>query len=158
MKHRGPTYYGHPYLDGRTMFLDGHPLDVIERPRGDEDLGPRHDPPWTKQSHPYSYDPFTIWGEPRPSKECNGSDYTDRLDQWDSAKYARLARKHYSSDTNSYERPFDSHNCKGHLIERFLRDWYDDPKLKLLRVVEYCHPYTGYQTWRLDYASEVAKR
>lgn len=24
----GPTYYGHPYLDGRGFFPDGHPLDV----------------------------------------------------------------------------------------------------------------------------------
>ncbi len=23
----GPTYYGHPYLDGRGFFPDGHPLD-----------------------------------------------------------------------------------------------------------------------------------
>lgn len=96
----------------------------------------------------YCYDPFTIWGEPRPNKACNGTDYTDRLDQWDNAKYAQLARKHYQD-----ARPFDSHNCKGHLIETFLRDWHGDPELKLLRVVEYCSPNSGYQTWRLDYAS-----
>src|SRR5262249_1554438 len=118
----------------------------------DADLG-RHDPPWTRQSHPYCYDPITIWGAPRPSKECNGTVYTDRLDQWDRDKYARLAKKHYQSGDSCYERPFDFPQCKGHLIERFLRDWFDDPKLRLLRVVEYCSPGTGYQTWRLDYVS-----
>ena len=151
-RYLGPTYHGHPYLDGRTIFLDGHPLDVRRASPRDEDLQ-RHDPPWTKQSHPYNYDPFTIWGTPGPSAECNGTNYTDRLSQGDHAKYERLAKKHYRSGSDAYERPFDSHDCKGHLIERFLRDWHGDPELKLLRVVEYCHPYTGYQMWRLDYAS-----
>lgn len=114
----------------------------------DRDLN-SHDPPWTKQSHPYCYDPFTIWGDPRPSQECNGTVYTDRLDQWDSGKYERLATKHYSG-----HRPFDSYSCKGDRIEAFLRDWFDDPGLKLLRVVEYCHPGTGFPTWRLDYVSK----
>lgn len=154
----GSTYYGHPYLDGRTIFLDGHPLDMQRDKDADKDLG-RHDPPLTKREHPYNYDPFTIWGAPRPSAECNNTDYTDRLSQRDNAKYTRLSRKHYESGTNSYAQPFafDSHNCKGDLIERFLRDWYDDPELKLLRVVEYCNPYSGYQTWRLDYRSTKAK-
>lgn len=153
----GPTYHGHPYLDGRGFWPDGHPLDFVQRSDADLDLHPRHDPPWRKSDHPYNYDPFTIWGEPRPSKACNGTDYTDRLDQWDHTKYAQLAAKHYQSGTASYERPFDSHHCKGDLIEAFLRDWYADPKLKLLRVIEYCHPYSGFQTWRLDYQSAKAK-
>ena len=130
------------------------PADVFGRVLEDcdEDLT-RHDPPWTKQSHPYCYDPFTIWGEPRPNKTCNGTVYTDRLDGEDRAKYERLARKHYRSGGNSYERPFDSHHCKGHLIEEFLRDWMEDPQLKLLRVIEYCNPSTGYQTWRIDFVT-----
>lgn len=112
----------------------------------DHDLTGRHSPPWTKQTHPYCYDPFTIWGEARAHEECNGTDYTDRLDQWDRSKYERLAAKHYRG-----QRPFDSHHCKGHLIEAFLRDWHNDPQLRLLRVVEYCHPGTGFPTWQLDY-------
>lgn len=124
---------------------------------GDEDLT-RHDPPWTKSDHPYCYDPLTIWGEPRPNKECNGTVYVDRLEQWDAAKYDRLAREHYRRGDTCYERPFDSYNCKGYLIERFLRDWFGDPKLRLLRVVEYCHPYTGYPTWRMDYVSSKEAR
>ena len=146
--------YDRQLLQMRTS-LPGEPpiffFDDVDRDV-DQDLT-RHDPPWTKQSHPYCYDPFTIWGAPRPNKACNDTVYTDRLDQWDSAKYARLARKHYQSGESCYERPFDSHHCKGHLIERFLRDWFDDFELKLLRVVEYCSPATGYQTWRLDYTS-----
>lgn len=127
-------------------FFNDIPNDV------DQDLT-RHDPPWTTQSHPYCYDPFTIWGMPHSNKACNGTVYTDRLDQWDSAKYARLAREHYRSGENCYERPFDTHRCKGDLIEAFLRDWFEDPALKLLRVIEYCNPSSGYSTWRLDYVS-----
>lgn len=132
----------------------GRPPFVIafRGPRRDEDLI-RHDPPWTKAEHPYTYDPFTIWGAAAPSDECNGTVYTDRLSEWDYAKYNRLARKHYRRGDYNYARPFDTHQCKGNLIEEFLRDWFDDPKLRLLRVIEYCNPGTGFQTWRLDYVS-----
>lgn len=146
----GPRYHGHPYLDG--VFLDNHPLDVVEDPHADADLS-RSNPPRTPQTHPYAYDPFTIWGSPHPSKERHGTTYVDRLMQWDRAKYERLARKHYHSGTDNYERPFDAQHCKGYLIEAFLRDWFDDPELRLLRVVEHCHPYTGERNWNLDYAS-----
>lgn len=161
-RYQGPTYYGHPYLDGRGVFLDGHPLDSA-----DKDLS-RHAPPRTKSTHPYAYDPFTIWGDPFPSKQCNGTVYTDRLDQEDRAKYERLVRKHYQREESNRDfgragvrwqsptelRPFDSYHCKGELIEAFLRDWFEDPQLKLLRVVEYCDPHSGYETWRCDYVSD----
>jgi hypothetical protein len=146
----GPRYHGHPYLDGRGVFLDGHPLDVVKDPRADADLS-RSNPPRTKREHPYNYDPFTIWGQPFPNAERTGTVYADRLMQWDRAKYERLARKHYRSGTADYERPFDSERCQGGLIERFLRDWFEDQELKLLRVVEQCNPYTGERTWMLDY-------
>lgn len=142
---RMPDFHGDPY-GPHFVFMEQEDADA------DADLM-RRDPPWSKRDYPYCYDPFTIWGAPRPSKECNGTVYTDRLDQWDRNKYDQLACKHYRRGDNGYERPFDSHNCKGHLIEAFLRDWFDDPNLKLLRVIEYCNPGTGYQTWRLDYRS-----
>lgn len=114
-------------------------------PEPDADLM-RRDPPYKKAAHPYTYCPFTIWGKPFPNEKCNGSEYTDRLDAWDRTKYAKLASVYYLNQS-----PFNSHNCKGHLIEAFLRDWYDDPKLQLLRVIEYCNRSTGYPTWRLDF-------
>ena len=169
-RYRGPTYYGHPYLDGRGVFLDGHPLEH-NKESGDADLA-RHDPPRVKRTHPYAYDPFTIWGDPFPSKQCNGTVYTDRLHQEDPDKYARLALKHYQSGGSDCDfarglgvrgaspnalRPFDSYNCKGELIEAFLRDWFDDQQMKLLRVVEYCDPHSGYETWRCDYVTGTAK-
>lgn len=123
----------------------------------DRDLDlPRSNPPRTKAFHPCAYDPFTIWGDPHPSKKCNGTDYTDQLDRWDPAKYDQLAKKHYRSGESDYARPFAEYACKGDLIQAFLRDWHDDPKLELLRVIEYCDASTGYSTWRLDYRSTKA--
>jgi len=135
----------------------GRRLDAFDlfgrhpRSLGDEDLF-RREPPWTKAKHPYSYCPFTIWGVPSPSPECNGSEYDDRLSQWDHDKYERLKKQHYhDAETGNYLAPFSSNACKGDRIEAFLRDWYDDPALKLLRVIEYCQPYSGYPTWRFDF-------
>jgi len=130
--------------------------DVRERKDSNRDVDlPRHHPRRTKQTHPYAYDPFTIWGQPSPNPKRNGSTYVDRLIQWDRAKYERLARKHYHSGGSSYMQPFNSQSCKGHLIEAFLRDWFDDPTLELLRVVEHCNPFTGERTWSLDYKGAV---
>ena len=47
----GPTYYGHPYLDGRGYFPDGHPLDKPRAvPAGDEAST-------TRTSNPYARGP-----------------------------------------------------------------------------------------------------
>ena len=54
MKHLGSTYYGHPYLDGRTIFLDGHPLDAAKEPRDNE--APRQVPP--PHTNPYTGRPY----------------------------------------------------------------------------------------------------
>lgn len=121
----------------------------LEHERRDEDLA-RHKPPWTPRDHPYNYDPFTIWGLARTSELRNATLYTDRLESWCPAKYAALAHKHYHSGSNDYVRPFDSYDCQGHLIERFLRDYFADPALELLRIVQQCNPGTGEVIWRLD--------
>lgn len=115
----------------------------------DSDLQ-RSDPPREKHDfrYRYAYDPFTIWGNPGPNESCNGSEYVDRLEQWDYAKYGRISERFYKG-----ARPFDDHNCRGDLFEQFLREWFEDPDLKLLRVVEYCNRSSGYPTWRLDYHS-----
>lgn len=114
-------------------------------PEPDHDLT-RSKPPRDKSRYSYSYDPFTIWGPPFPNKECNGSDYTDRLEQWDYDKYNRLAKEIYKD-----ARPFDSYHCRGDLIEKFLRAYHGNETIKLLRVIEYCNWSSGYPTWRLDY-------
>jgi len=110
----------------------------------------RQDPPRTRARYPYSYDPFTIWGDPHPNDRCNGSDYTDRLEEWDYKKFNELAKEIYV-DGDQRAAPFNSFNCRGDLIQKFLRRYHDAPDLELLRVIEYCNVSTGYPTWRLDY-------
>lgn len=64
-------------VPGFDRGMPGMPPYFVVEDDADEDLI-RHDPPWTKQSHPYCYDPLTIWGDPRPNKECNGTVYTHK--------------------------------------------------------------------------------
>lgn len=146
------------HLEHLPAFFLGGTLSLCTVSGNDADADlQRCDPPRTKQSHPYCYDPFTIWGEPRPSAVCNGSVFTDRLEQCDRAKYVHLMHKHYRCGESDYVHPFALDNCQGRLIQAFLRDWFDDPKLRLLRVVEYCNQGTGYPTWSLDYHSVKKK-
>lgn len=112
-------------------------------PHPDDDLD-RQSPPRTKSSHPYSYDPFTVWGG--SSKECNGSEYTDRLAEW-YPKYHEIGRRIFGD-----RRWFGTH-CHGEKIEEFLRELRSDPTLKLTRVVEYCNVSSGYPVWRVDFNS-----
>jgi len=116
-------------------------------PLPDEDLRPSK-PRRTKWSFPYSYDPFTVWGEPFPNAACNGSVYVDRLEEWDHKKFARLIEEVRVGEPHG--RLFGE-GCRGDLVQKFLRRWHDKPNLRLLRVIEYCNVATGYPTWRLDY-------
>lgn len=118
---------------------------VEKGPDPDADLHRQH-PPRTKYSHPYSYDPFTVWGA--ASKECNGSEYTDRLAEW-YPKYREIGLRIF----DGYHRWFGS-GCSGEKIEAFLRELMDDPTLTLTRVVEYCNASSGYPVWRVDFKSE----
>jgi hypothetical protein len=52
-RYLGPTYYGHPYLDGRGVFLDGHPLDHAGTPREDLDSLETPPPESAKRANPY---------------------------------------------------------------------------------------------------------
>lgn len=107
------------------------------------DLNEYGEPRRTKASHPYSYDPITLFdsgGKP------NATDYTDRLFQFDHEKYTRLREKHMPN-TRWDNSPVAS-------IEAFLRDYHGRPALKLCKVIEYCNQSNGYPVWRLDYFYE----
>lgn len=121
---------------------------VVCDDNADADLQ-RQDPPRTRMTHPYSYDPFTIWGKAEPDPCCNGSDYTDRLEEWDYKKFHEIAKETYVGGA----RPFNSQDCRGDLIEKFLRRYHNAPDLKLLRVIEYCNQSSGYPVWRLNYVT-----
>lgn len=98
---------------------------------------------WDKSSHPYSYDPFTVWTAGATAMGHHGV-YTDRMRQWDYEKFSSLKREIFgtSSDYWNEFKPKD--------IERFLCAYLDKP-VKLVRVIEYCNQATGYPLWYLSY-------
>lgn len=99
----------------------------------------------TKASHPYNYDPIMQFLADEHETLEGSTVYTDRLMQFDYEKANRLMQKHFG-DTGHY---WDKRAPEA--IEAFMRDWNDDPELKLIAVIEYCNHATGYPTWRLDY-------
>lgn len=96
----------------------------------------------TKATHPYSYDPFTMWRGP---VEPDGSVYTDRLMQWDNKKHDELCLKHFG-DTGQYW----SQRRTGQ-IQEFLRDYLDAPNLVLCEVQEHCNQSNGFPCWYFSY-------
>lgn len=123
--------FAHRYIGCGPVDLEGRP---VQR---------------TKQSHPYSYDGFVVM-RCGPNSEINVCEYTDRLQQWDGAKYDRCRKEHMAGvrwDT-----------AKPEQITAFLRDYHGDPSIRLIAVMEWCNQATGYPTWSLHYhADKVAK-
>lgn len=100
----------------------------------------------TKELHPYSYDPFTLWHR-GGNENANGTIYTDRLYQWDYVKHDELCKRHFG-DTGQY---WDRRSPTA--VQEFLREWCEDKNLLLIEIMEYCNYSTGYPVWRLDYRS-----
>ena len=131
------------YSDGRMAWVDENGVEVQEN----KNIR-------TKQSHPYNYSPIILWNKKQGYlgghylDDCedalvegsNNSIYTDRMSQWDHTKYNTLYDK-YIKDSGWN----DAEN-----VEKFLREYNEDPNLELLQVVEYCHAASGYPLWRLD--------
>lgn len=101
----------------------------------------RHYPPRTKHTHPYSYDPIVLIDT---GVEANGSAYSDRMSQWDYDKF-RAAMK------NTGEMHFSWHNKN--LVQNMAREYFDDPTLKIVKVIEMCNASSGYPVWLLTWYS-----
>ena len=96
----------------------------------------------TKSKYPYSYDGFVTYRNGENS-EANCTIYSDRMIR--EKEYERLSTKHFNGGGQMF------FNRSGEKIEEFLRDWFDDPKLKLIFVMEYCNVSNGYPLWRFDF-------
>lgn len=98
----------------------------------------------TPSEYPYSYDGHVIAGDVTGMK---GDDtvYTDRLLQWNRKKHDNLCKKHFGDEGQDWR---DRHMDK---VQDFLRDWNDNPKLEVIRVMQYCNASNGYPLWRIDY-------
>lgn len=118
------------------MVFDGL-VSVLTGDVGDE--GPR-----TKMSHPYSYDPFTVW---RGDGAATNGVYTDRLLQWGFDKHNALCQKHFGERSQYWA------DREPEKIQDFLRDYLGDPALVLVEVVEHCNQATGFPLWYLAFRS-----
>ena len=96
--------------------------------------------------YPHSYNSFVIW-RGGPNSESTGTIYSDHLFREDSKKYGALSMKHFGNDGQIFceRRPEQ--------IEAFLREWIEDPTLKLILVVQCCNQSNGNPLWRFDYHS-----
>lgn len=98
----------------------------------------------TPQSHPYSYDTFTIW---KNHVEPENAVYSDRLLSWDRKKHDQLCKRHFKNQGHNW-----SHRDP-RKIERFLRDYFGSPTLVLCEVVQGCNVGNGYPYWVFLYTS-----
>lgn len=102
----------------------------------DDDLT-KSEPPRNKFTHPYSYDPFTVWGRKHPG--ANGTVYSDRLRSED---FNSLAKEYFPRGV-----PWE----QGEAVEALLRKYTGDDELEVTRVIEYCNSSSGNPLWRIDF-------
>lgn len=98
----------------------------------------------TKREYPYSYDPYVYW-DSHKKKEKTHTVYSDRMWQWDYAKYNQASTKAFGSAKQILT------GITGGQMQELLRAYYDNDKIELLLVVEYCNISNGYPLWRFDY-------
>lgn len=98
--------------------------------------------------NPYSFHPYVTWGDKKD--KVTGSVYSDRLYQWDSELHDDLCLKYFGNKGQTWN-PIDR---SPEVIEKFLRDYLNDPELKLVYIEKHCHMASGYPIWFFAYYSE----
>jgi hypothetical protein len=99
----------------------------------------------TKMSDPYAYDCHVIW-RGGPNSEIKDAVYHDRMQQWDWEKYERCRKKHL--DGKRWD------NADPKQVEAFLREYNDDPSLRLIVIQEGCNISNGYPYWVFHYRTD----
>lgn len=99
----------------------------------------------TRSEYPYSYDGYVEWRGGHNS-EITDTVYSDRLYQWDWEKYNRCRNEVYGN-AGQYFDGYQEHDK----IEKLLQLYMNEPKLKLILVMQYCNMSSGYPLWRFDY-------
>ena len=84
-------------------------------------------------------------------KEVNG-DYSDRLFQFDSAKYDRCCMSAFGNK-GQY---FGDRDPKA--IQQFLSLYHERPQLRLEYVIEGCNPSSGYPYWVFGWSDQGEKK
>lgn len=99
-------------------------------------------PPKTIEQYPYNYDPIIRYlktGIKEEDIEKYSGVYSDRMANWNPNKYQEAYHRYLGHQKIE-------NMCYGNAnnVEQFLRDYFDNPKLKLIAVIEYCNTATGY--------------
>lgn len=100
----------------------------------------------TPEDFPYSYDAYLILRNNPNEKDMHCS-YSDRMYQWDSEKYYSLKKKFVPSTKGDY---WDT--AKANEVEKFLREYFDKPKLKFIALEQACNVSNGFPLWIFHYS------
>lgn len=118
----------YPTVDGMTTYsISG--VDINGRPVER-----------SKQDYPYSYSSYVVYRN-GTNEETNGSAYTDRIWQWDHDLSTRLWEKHAGKRVS----PHDLSRVSPKVMEAFLRERFDHPKLTIVVMMDGCNQSSGYE-------------
>lgn len=98
----------------------------------------------TPQEYPYSYDGYVTHRLQENSKDDN-TVCTDRLWQRNPKLHDELCQKHFGDKGQYWGGRYPEQ------IEAFLRDYYKNPDIELVYIMQYCNVSSGYPLWRLEY-------
>lgn len=95
----------------------------------------------SKQDHPYSYDPFTVWMDMsfKSNEDCHVI-YSDRMSQWDYQKNRTLQKEHLGKETD-YLGDFTPNQLTNYLSA------YLEREIIMIRIQECCNVSNGYPLW-----------
>lgn len=101
----------------------------------------RH-PQRTKWTHPYAFDSFIVWEKSKVEGKGlqYGSAYHDRMIMWGSDNYYKCLKKVWPEPER-----LDFKDSKR--VEKFLRLYFKDRKLALIRIIEECNVSNGYSVF-----------
>lgn len=122
------SLYGHYFTTGGPVDYNGNPVEK------------------TKHDYPYTYDSFVTYRN-GSNEEVNHTVYPDRLISWGRKKYDKLAEKYFGGSGHYFS------GRSPESIERFLQEYYENPKLKLIVIQEGCNVSNGYPYWVFHFNS-----
>jgi len=103
----------------------------------------------TPITHPYSFELHITYGKPNlPKGMVTDSAYTDRLSQWDYKKYDKCCKSVFGNKTPYWD------SRKTEDIEKFLKLYFNDDTLKLIRISKCCNVSNGFPLWLFDWNSK----
>lgn len=107
----------------------------------------------TRESNPYNFQDFVRWVNPKylgqtnpntitpPEDQMLDAAYSDRLHSWDQSRFDAAFAKHLPLGSGGFR------NGRPNAIQDFLRTYYDDTKLTLVKIIDCCNQATGYEIY-----------